>query len=172
MSFALDVNCWYVIRVRRGSEIVAAHGLKARGYEYYLPLRSSHQKMCRPAHDGTPLFSGYVFCRITEQVLAPILTTPGVMSIVGIRGIPTPIAEAEITAIRCIETNNGEMTPMPLVTGGHPVVITSGPLQGLSGLLVSIRDVDRLVISLHLLRRSVAVEIDTSCVTLCRGAAR
>lgn len=79
-------------------------------------------------------------------------------------GKPAPIADAEIEAIRAA-LGSGQKTELyPYLREGQKIRVEKGPLRGLEGVLIKRRDW-RIVISIHLLRRSVAVEIDPDCVT-------
>src|ERR1700684_772011 len=89
---------WYAIRVRSKFERVASLTLSGKGYEEFLPLyRSGRAWSDRAKQLDLPLFPGYLFCRFDVQDrLLPILTTPGVISILGFGRTPVPIADEEI----------------------------------------------------------------------------
>jgi transcription antitermination factor NusG len=93
--------------------------------------------------------------------LLPVLTTPGVIGIVGAGKIPLPVAEKEIEAVRSILSSGLAAQPWPFLRVGAPVHIEHGPLRGLEGIVTSTDKVQRLVVSVTLLQRSVAVEIDS-----------
>jgi transcription antitermination factor NusG len=90
----------------------------------------------------------------------PILTTPGVIGIVGAGKIPIPIDLDEIEAIRAILRSGLAAQPWPSLRVGSKVYIERGPLVGLEGTITNTDKVYRLVVSVSLLQRSVAVEID------------
>jgi len=56
------------------------------------------------------------------------------------------------------------MEPHPYLSVGRRVRVSSGPMQGLEGIIVRRKDRCRLVFSLALIMRSVAVEVDESDV--------
>jgi len=111
-----------------------------------------------------PLFPGYIFCRFDPQYRLPILKTPGFVSIVGIAKQPVAIDESELAAIRTLVSSGLSHQPWPYVRIGQRVRIECGPLGGLEGILQNIKGRQRIVVSVSLLQRSVAVEIDSTWV--------
>ena len=95
----------------------------------------------------------------------PILKTPGVIQIVGYNRKPVEIDEAEIGAIRTLVGSGMASQPWPYLHVGDRVQIESGPLQGMSGILTNFKGKHRLIVSITLLQRAVAVEIDGALVT-------
>ena len=111
-----------------------------------------------------PLFPGYVFCQFDAQDRLPVLVTPGVISVVGRGRVPVPVEDAEIAAIQTVVTSGYHAEPWPYLEIGQRVRIEADSLQGLEGILVNFKGNDRIVLSVSLLRRSVALEIDRSAV--------
>jgi transcription antitermination factor NusG len=141
---------------------IAAATLRGKGYEEFLPLYRSRRRWSdRFKELELPLFPGYLFCRcdVTDRLM-PILTTPGVIGIVGAGKTPVPIDEEEIEAIRAILRSGLAALPWPFLTIGSRVYIERGPLAGLEGIITNADKVYRLIVSVNLLQRSVAVEID------------
>jgi transcription antitermination factor NusG len=95
----------------------------------------------------------------------PILKTPGVIQIVGYNRQPVEIDEGEIGAIRTLVGSGFASQPLPYLHVGDKVQIESGPLQGMSGILANFKGKHRLIVSISLLQRAVAVEIDAALVT-------
>jgi transcription antitermination factor NusG len=90
----------------------------------------------------------------------PILTTPGVIGILGAGKTPVPVDIEEIEAIRAILRSGLAAQPWPLLRVGAKVYIERGPLAGLEGIVINTDKVYRLIVSVSMLQRSVAVEID------------
>jgi transcription antitermination factor NusG len=107
-----------------------------------------------------PLFPGYLFCRFDVRDRLPILTTPGVISIVGAGKTPVPVDDEEIEAIRAILRSGLAAQPWPFLRVGSKVYVEGGPLAGVEGIIANTDKVYRLVVSVSLLQRSVAVEIN------------
>jgi len=140
--------------------------LAGKGYEWFLPLRKSRRRWSdRIKEIEQPLFPGYVFCRFDPLARLPILITPGVIGIVGIGKTPIPIEDSEILSIQTIVKSGLPSQPWPFLQIGERVRIDSGPLEGLEGILLQSKANHRLVVSVTLLQRSVAAEIDSACVS-------
>jgi transcription antitermination factor NusG len=92
--------------------------------------------------------------------LLPILTTPGVIAIVGAGKTPIPVADEEIATVRAVLRSGLAAQPCPFLNVGAGVYIERGPLAGIEGIVTNLNKKYRLVISVTLLQRSVAVEID------------
>jgi len=107
-----------------------------------------------------PLFPGYVFCRLDLLKRLPVLVTPGVISIVGAGKTPLPIDDAEISAVQTAVKSGLSSEPCQFLQIGQKVTINSGPLCGLEGIVAEIRGRQRLVLSVTLLCRSIAVQVE------------
>ena len=104
-----------------------------------------------------------MFCRFNpHDRLVPVLTTPGVIGILGAGKVPIPVDEEEIEAIRTIISSGLAARPWPYLAVGSKIYIEDGPLSGLEGIVANADKVDRLVVSVSLLQRSVAVQIDSN----------
>jgi transcription antitermination factor NusG len=154
-------HTWYAVRVKsRFDETVAKH-FQARGYESFLPFYTIRRRWSdRFKEIELPLFPGYVFCRFNPLNRLPILTIPGVVHIVGVGKTPVAVDEAEIIAIQAAVRSGLPRQPWPFLQVGDRVKVVRGPLCGIEGILLYFKGRQRLVVSLTLLQRSVAVEID------------
>jgi transcription antitermination factor NusG len=94
----------------------------------------------------------------------PVLTTPGVHMVVSCSGLPTPIPEAEIDAIRRVVENSTLVEPHPFLRTGDWVRVRSGPLADVEGILVRKKSKFRLVLSVEMLGKSASVEVDLASV--------
>jgi transcription antitermination factor NusG len=156
---------WFALQVRTRNEAGVAEQLTGRGYERFLPLYKVRKRWSdRIKEVDAPLFPGYLFCRFDPQDRLPILKTPGVMQIVGFKNGPVAVDESEIQALHTVIAAGAPHQPWPFLTAGDRVRIESGPLLGLEGILTEVRRGHRLVLSVTLLQRSVAVEIDSALV--------
>src|SRR5262249_7810691 len=136
-----------------------------KGYESYLPVYRTRRKWSdRSKSLELPLFPGYLFCRLDVQNRLPVLTTPGVLSIVGAGKNLIPVSDREIEAIRTIERSGLPLFPWPELAVGSKIVIEDGPLKGLEGVTIEIRKKHHLIVSVPLLQRSVSVEIERDWV--------
>ncbi len=157
---------WFALQVRSRYENIVSTLLQNKGYESFLPMYRCRRRWSdRIKEIELPLFPGYLFCRFNPQNRLPILTTPRLISIVGIAKDPTPIEETEITALRTLVNADLPRQPWPYLQVGQRVRIECGALYGLEGVLLQFRGRHRIVLSVALLQRSVAVEIDPASVT-------
>ena len=106
------------------------------------------------------MFRGYVFCEFDLRDRLQVLTIPGVYHIVGTGNLPEPMDQDELLAIERFAASGLAMEPWTFLKTGQMVVVERGPLSGLKGLLVEVKDSQRLVISLSILQQSIAVEIN------------
>jgi len=139
--------------------------LQSKGYEDFLPLyRSRRQWSDRTKELEFPLFPGYLFCRFDYSDRLPVLITPGVKSVVTCGKIPAPVACEEVESLRRVVASGAAAEPWPYLSVGQKVQVREGPLAGLEGLLLQVKNSYRIVLSVELLRRSVAVELDRASV--------
>jgi transcription antitermination factor NusG len=169
-----DPLLWYALYVRPRYEKTVTALLEGKGYEPFLPLYQAHRHWSdRIKRIDLPLFPGYVFCRLNVNDRLPVLSTPGVVQIVGVGRRPVPVDDAEIQAIQTVTNSEVASQPWPFLNAGDRVRIGFGPLRGLEGFLLEFRGQYRIVISVNLLQRSVAVQLDRSWVTpLAQGLSR
>ena len=156
---------WFAILVRTSREKTASLLLEDAGYECFLPISKYMRRWSdRMKEVEVPLFPGYLFCRMNAHNRLPVLMTPGVIQIVGVGKTPIPVGEEEIAAIQRAGRSGLATMPWPYLQVGHVARIEDGPLQGMSGIVIKIKSGLKLVLSVNLLQRSVAVEIDRSWI--------
>lgn len=157
---------WYAIRTRSRHEKVVRDYLAGRGVEPFLPLwmRRSRWKD-RMKEISTPLFPGYCFARFPLAQKLDVLKAPGVVEIIGRHGVLEPVPPGEIEAVRTLVDGPLRYDPCPFLEEGMEVEVVHGPLMGVRGRLVRKDRSARLVLSVTLIRQSVAVEIDAADVT-------
>jgi transcription antitermination factor NusG len=112
-----------------------------------------------------PLFPGYVFCRFDPIHRLPILTTPGVVSIVGVGKEPAPISDSEVEAIQVVLRSGCAAGPCPFLREGQRVRVNRGSLEGLEGILIQKKSEWRVVVSVTMFQRSVSVAIDREWIS-------
>jgi len=158
----LQPRPWFALRLRSNYERIAAAHLRERGYQ---DLFAPSYKVEKRWSDRTKqidqfLFPGYLFCRFDPNDRLPILSSPGVVDVVGFGKMPQHIPESEIERVRSMVESGLLVTPYPYLRVGQAVLIERGALGGLEGILVEVKGAARLVVSIHLLRRSVSAEVD------------
>jgi transcription antitermination factor NusG len=156
---------WFALKVRSCHENTASLALKSRGFTEFMPTCSVRRRWSDRFKDiDVPLFPGYVFCRFNPKNKLPVLNLPGVTGVVSFGQGPHPLDESEIDRIRTLVESGLPVQPWPYLHVGERVRIGSGALSGLEGVLVQVKNEFRLVVSLNLLQRSVAVEVDSDRV--------
>jgi transcription antitermination factor NusG len=156
---------WYALWVRSRHEHTVAAQLDARQYEVFLPLYTARHKWAdRWKTVSLPLFPGYVFSRFDVARKSSVLSASGVIDIVRIGGKPAEIAPSEIEAVQTVVKSSLFAEPYPHLVKGQRVTVSGGPLNGVPGTLVEVRNSLRLVVSVELLNRSVSVEVDRDWV--------
>ena len=148
---------WFALYVKPRHEKNVASILRGKGFEEFVPV---YDRRTPSRTTQLPLFPSYVFCRFDHNRRLPILSTPGVFAIVEFGGAPVPVPEDQIASLRTVVARGMTRYPWPDLPAGRKVRINAGPLQGIEGVGVVSRSVSRLIVSVDLLRRSVAVEVD------------
>jgi len=167
MKPASDNYLWFALQTKSRYEHFVAAMLSGKGYEPFLPVYTCRRQWSDRMKDfELPLFAGYLFCRFDPDDRLPILTTPGVIQVVGIGKKPVPVDDAEINAIKTLVCSGLPGQPCAFLQVGQHVRIERGPLAGVEGILTGFRGRQRLVLSVTLLQRSVAVEVDGAWVKM------
>jgi len=117
-----------------------------------------------------PLFPGYLFCRLDLCNRGPLLMTPGVQQIVGVGRTPMAVEEKEMESIRQALSSGLPNQPWPYMRVGERVRVNYGSLVNLEGILVNFKGSNRVVLSVSLLQRSLALEIDLAWLSPVRDA--
>jgi len=157
---------WFALQVRAQHEKRVAERLAGIGYDPFLPLYKCRRRWSdRIKEFEAALFPGYIFCRFDPFDRLPILKTPGVIQIVGYNRVPIPLDESEMSAVQTLVASGVSNSPWPFLAVGDRVRVDSGPLRGMEGILTAFKGNYRLLVSITLLQRSVAAEIDSAYVT-------
>lgn len=150
-------------------EWAVSDALRQKGFEEFLPLYWSRRRWSdRVKVLQLPLFSGYLFCRFTAADRVPILSTPGVVLIVGSGKTPLPIDSKEVESIRAAVNSGQKIVPWPQLEIGRTVRIEEGSLRGLEGVLLRFKGTNQLILGVRLLQRAVAVEVPENWVVPCK----
>jgi transcription antitermination factor NusG len=165
MSLFATQHPWFALAVKHHHEKAVARALDSKGFPQFLPLyQSQHRSGGRMQPVSLPLFPSYVFSSFDPARRLPILTIPGVGSIIAIGRNPAPIPVEELESVERMIRSALPVVPFPFLQSGDPVYIEHGPLRGLEGTLVTCKGQYRLVVSVNLLQRAVCTEIDRQWV--------
>jgi transcription antitermination factor NusG len=156
---------WYALTVKHQHERTIEIALTGKGFEAFSPMyRARRQWSDRTKEIERPLFAGYVFCRFPLEAKGLVLNTPAVSRVVQFGGTLAALPDAEIEAIRAIVASQLPVRPWPHLKPGDRVRIERGPLRGMVGVLLKEKCALELIVSVELLQRSVAVQIDATGV--------
>ncbi len=162
-------SSWFAIRVKSRCEWAVSDALRQKGFEEFLPLYWSRRRWSdRVKVLQLPLFSGYLFCKFAPADRVPILSTPGVVLIVGSGKTPLPIDSKEVESIRAAVNSGQKIVPWPQLEIGRTVRIEEGSLRGLEGVLLRFKGTNQLILGVRLLQRAVAVEVPENWVVPCK----
>jgi transcription termination/antitermination protein NusG len=161
---------WFALFVRTKHERTIQQILTDKGYEAYVPSLTVQRKWAdRLKVVEVPLFPNYVFCRFNSKDRFPVVSTPEVYSVVGSGKSPLPIPDEEIHAIkRVVQSGAHVQSANAPLEAGELVTVISGPLTGLNGTVVRVKNSWCLVVTVTLLQRGVATEISRDAVRVIR----
>jgi transcription termination/antitermination protein NusG len=150
---------WFVVQVACLHEKKVAAMLEYKGYDHFVPIRTTVRKPRTVVRREKLIFPGYVFCRSSSEIKGLIVTTPGVIRILSLSGAPCIVPPQEMRNIWLIASSGLPAETHDDLELGSPVRITEGPLTGLEGTLIQRKNRQRIAVLVKLLRRSVSVEM-------------
>ena len=160
----MDQVQWYAVRVRAQQEATASRSLRGRGIEEFLPLYESRSRWSdRVKAMSRPLLSGYVFCRFSPNQLPFVLDAAGCVQAVKFGNKLAPVPDEDIRALKRL-VESGLASPFPYVCEGTRVVVRRGAFKDMQGYVKKLKNQHHLVVSLDLLQRSVAVQLELADV--------
>src|SRR4029077_10160466 len=156
---------WHALYTRHKHEKAIALALSNKGFEVFLPLYSAtHRWKDRNKQLLLPLFPCYVFLHGGLDRQLCIMTTPGIHMLITSGGRPAAVPDEQISAVRHLVEKTQRVEPHPFLESGDRVRVKSGPLMGVEGFLVRKKNLFRLVVSVEILGKSAATEVDASAV--------
>jgi len=156
---------WFAVYTKHQHEKSAASLFEKKGIEHFLPLyRAVHRWKDRKQRVSLPLFPCYVFVKTELERKVEVLQTGGVRWFVENAGRACPVPEAEVQALQKICASGLRVEPHPFLQEGDIVNVVRGPLAGVTGILAQMKSGHRIILSVELLKRSLAVEVDVAAV--------
>jgi transcription antitermination factor NusG len=156
---------WYAVRVRGRSELVVAESLAAKDVECFLPSWEERRVYTDRVRRMTiAAFPGYLFCRIDLAERVRTLSTPGVQHLVGSERGPEAIDDDVVISLQKAFSRADRASLVSYLQAGDRIRVLDGPMAGATGILVRSKTQQRLVISVNVLERSIAVEVDGASV--------
>jgi len=161
---------WYAAYTRARHEKRVAEQMQRRSVECFLPLYETVHHWKNGRHQvQLPLFPSYIFARISLGDRLRLLQIPGLVRLVGFGARPTPIPDQDVDNVRKALGSGLLVQPHPYLIAGTRVEVRSGPLMGLTGVVLRRHGEWRVVLSVDLLRRSIVVDLDGADVVSIAG---
>jgi transcription antitermination factor NusG len=163
VAISVEDSSWFAVQTKPRHEKRVSLELAEKGLHSFLPLHRTRRRWSdRYQWLELPLFSQYVFVRMASdaEVRTRVLRTVGVVRLAGAPGHGTPVPEEQIESLQAMVELRIPLMPHSHINVGERVRICGGALNGVEGVLVSIKDARRLVVSVDLIQRSVAVQLD------------
>jgi transcription antitermination factor NusG len=159
---ASDNSQWYAVRTRSRQEKSAAAMLEVLGVSHFLPLISQERQWSdRKKMVAMPIFPGYLFVRImaTSGLELRVRQVPGIVNFVGNQNGPSAVPEEEIQNVRDLLSREAKCFPCPFMKAGDRVRIVRGALAGIEGSFIRCGARSRVVVSVEIIQRSIAVDV-------------
>ena len=156
---------WYAVHTRHQHEKIAARILEYKDFEVFLPLYQARRRwQDRIKEISVPLFPGYLFVREGQERWLQILTATGVSRIVTCGDRPAVIPHSEVEGVRRLVESSLKVEPHPFLKTGDWVRVKYGPIAGVEGILLRKKNIARLILSVEMLGKAAAVEVDATNV--------
>jgi transcription antitermination factor NusG len=165
LKYMYIAHPWFALQTRPKNERKVERLLQQKGYDCFTPIYRSKRKWSdRIVEIDFPLFPGYIFCRFNSSALGKAISTRGVMRVVGFGGTPAEVAREEIESLQLLARTSFLREPWKYLPNGTLVLVETGPLAGIRGIINTDENKKQLVISVTLLQRSVAIQLDEDTV--------
>lgn len=157
---AVESAQWFALHVKARHEQVVAASLEEKSIESLVPVLNQRRRWSdRLKTVQAPIFPGYVFCRLEHGDRLAAVQTPGVIRLVGFGGKACALEAMEIESLLAISACEATAQPCDYLPLGQRVRLIDGPLAGLTGVLARSDKAHRLVVSIDILQRSIAVDV-------------
>ena len=154
---------WWVAHTKSRNEKALAHDLVGKNISYFLPMtwriwRRSHRTM----RSLLPLFSGYLFFCGEEHQRVELLRTNRVANVIEVKDQQKLLDELQ--QIEQALRAGAPLTPYKYIKTGQRCRVIAGPLLGLEGIIVTMKNSTRLVLQIDMLGQAASVEIDIDMI--------
>jgi transcription antitermination factor NusG len=165
-----DERPWFVLQVLTNQEKKVARHLALRAIEHYLPLYCERSRWSdRVANLERPLFAGYVFTRLAPQTRLTVISTPGVLRLLG-DDERHAVPAQEMDRIRQSLASGGQLRPYGGSVVGSRVRVVEGPFQGIEGIVTDLRQSCKVILLLSATRQCFSLEIDVANIEVLEGS--
>lgn len=151
---------WLVLRLKSNREKAVPQFLENKGIVCYLPKRALPRVSASPPRESSSiLFPGYLFVNLPSNNASDLRYVPGTCGVVAFNGRPAIVSDGEIQQIRKLAASEMEIQRHDQLYQGDRVLIINGPLSGIEGIFVRLKNSDRLIVNVLMLNQSLSVEI-------------
>ena len=150
---------WWIVYVRSRQEKALARHLERSGVPFYLPqVEKRMRRQGRTYFSYHPLFSGYLFLRPRQEQRLTVWQTRLLVNTIDV--VDQQLLGGELAQLHALEQQGATLVPHPWIGPGDEVKITDGAFQGYRGLVIREKGQTRLVVSVTMLQKSIAVEFE------------
>lgn len=154
---------WWVAHTKSRNEKALAHDLVAKNIRYFLPMTWKVQRRShRTLRSLLPLFSGYLFFCGQETERVELLRTNRVANVIIVKDQEKLLKE--LIQFEQALRAGAPLTPYKFIKAGQRCRVIAGPLLGLEGIVIQIKNVARLVLQIDMLGQAASVEIDIDLI--------
>jgi transcription antitermination factor NusG len=155
----MQSGSWHVLHVLSNHEKRVAQHLEVRDLEHYLPVYSQRVKWTdRTVVAERPLFSGYVFVRFAPQSRITVISTPGVLRLLGDHASDM-VRDEDLAMIRSGLANGMPLRPHSGITVGTRVRVCAGVFEGVEGNVTELRKQCRVILTLAAVQQCYSLEV-------------
>jgi transcriptional antiterminator RfaH len=154
---------WWVAHTKSRNEKALAHDLVAKNIRYFLPMTWKVQRRShRTLRSLLPLFSGYLFFCGQETERVELLRTNRVANVIIVKDQEKLLKE--LIQFEQALRAGAPLTPYKYIKAGQRCRVVAGPLLGLEGIVIQIKNVARLLLQIDMLGQAASVEIDIDLI--------
>ena len=151
---------WIAVYTKSRHEKVVIQELEKKNIEAYCPiLKERRQWSDRKRWVEFPLFRSYVFVKIELKNSLYILQTMGVHHSIKFQGKISTRPDVIIQNIKNMIDGGFTVEQVEYFVKGDEVKVVDGPLKGMEGIVVKIKNENKLVLKVAAIQQAIAVQI-------------
>jgi len=157
----MQSNPWHVLHVLSNHEKRVSQHLALRFIDHYLPVYTERVKWTdRTVVAERPLFSGYVFVRFQPRSRISVISTPGVLRLLGDE-TKDLVSNEELAKIRDGLASGLLLRPHACVSVGTRVRVRDGVFAGAEGVVTELRQQCRVILTLAATQQCFSLEVES-----------